>query len=94
MDPFFNNEQFKAISSKKDEVIKNALISNGFNPANHQFISDNFSLIHKEGDRYEHLYYHFGKDDVKRIISIEKNPEWVHSNDGNTFKVNTTYHYY
>jgi hypothetical protein len=87
-------EHFKAISGKKEEVIKNALVANGFNPTNHQFLTDNFELIIKEGDKYEHLYYHFGKADQKRIISILNQPEVEFGNENGTYKAISTYRYY
>lgn len=85
----------KELAEKEDTAIKDALIANGFNPDDHDFLRDNFELIRIDGDRFVHYYFHYGKPDGKRIISIDRkcNIECDRSIE-NTFTMTLSYKYY
>lgn len=84
----------KKLAKKEDKLIRKALISNGFNPDNKDFIRDNFKLI-DEGDKFVHYYFHYQMPDEKRIISIEKNNNIDFENNfGNTLTMTISLKYY
>ena len=60
---------------RKEKVINEALIKNGFTNLSTQFIQENFKFITSEKDQYKHLYYRHDTPDEIRIISIQKEPE-------------------
>jgi len=70
----WTEEFHKAFYKEQDRVIREAIISHGFNPGDHQFLKDHCQLITYPFDDFQHLYYHYGEKDEKRIISIEAQP--------------------
>jgi hypothetical protein len=100
--PFNFQEQLfngltKCIVNQRDETIKAALVKNGLNPNDIDFLKENIQRVVFEDDaEFEHYYYHFGQDDEKRIISIEINPKIQHRFNEENFssKVNYTQKYY
>lgn len=62
----------KSQSDKQDNIIRAALLKNGFNPDDTKFLAANIQRIMIEGDPYDHFYFNYGQPDEKRIISIER----------------------
>lgn len=91
---FWNNKLHKRYFNEREEIIKNALKKAGFNIIDYNYLKENFILIRKEGDKFEHLYYHYGKDDEQRIISIEKEYNIEYSDNEGSYKVTMSQQYY
>ncbi len=86
---------YRELVKKKDDVIKAALMSAGFDPNDIKLLLDNFQLIRKENDKYEHLYFKYGTEEEKRIISIEIDPKIILPNPNDeVYKIEATYKYY
>jgi hypothetical protein len=84
------------IAEKEDAIIRQALIDNGFNPNNLDFIRDNFEVVSPENESIVHYFYHYGKPDEKRIISIEKsrNIEYRDGSIDNKIMATLSHKYY
>lgn len=76
-----------------DEIFKNAFIKNGL-PTDEEFIKNNCSLIIQEGDEFQHCWYHYGKPDAIRIISIEREPDISMIEEIGSYKMKAEYNYY
>lgn len=81
------------LERKKDQAIKEALTNAGFE-FDLDFIKENVSLVTREGDKFEHYYYRFGKIDEKRIISFERMPKTELVTEGRTVSQNASFIYY
>lgn len=61
--------------AKQNAITKEALIVAGFDAEDKAFITAEFTVVQREVDPFNHLYYHFGKPDQRRIISIQRAPD-------------------
>lgn len=89
------NDLSRKLCQKEEELIKAALIRNGFDHSNIQFLNDNFMIINSEEDGFDHYYFHYDMPDQIRIISFQRNPEIVISqSDNNKVTIATNKSYY
>jgi hypothetical protein len=76
-----------------DEIIKNAFVSKNLS-ITEDFITKNVSKIQRDGDRFEHIWYHFDQPDAIRIISIEKDIKLTYAEENGVWKVRAEQAYY
>lgn len=79
------------LNSKLEQAINDA----GYEAANLEFVKNNFSFIEFEDDDFVHLYFRYGKEDQKRIISYEKliNQQII-NNENNSISCEISVKYY
>ena len=71
----WTREFHSAFFKEQDKVIKEAIVRHGFDPHDVDFLKEHCQRVtYPFDDEFEHLYYHFGKCDEIRIISIERQP--------------------
>jgi hypothetical protein len=88
------NKQFiKGCLQTEDEVVKSAFIENGLLYSD-GFIKEHCACIRQEGDPFEHVWYHFGRPDAKRIISIEKDFRFSLGEENGNYKLRGEKRYY
>lgn len=77
-----------------DNEIKKALILNGINPDDIEFLKENIQCISREDDKFEHYFFRYGTLDEKRIISIEKEPKINQNYTDNKHTISAYKRYY
>lgn len=93
----FVNEINKRMSNgfvkSEDDTIKSAFVKAGF-IVTEEFIKEHCELVQVEGEKFEHIYYHFGQPDQKRIISMEREVQmsWVEENGCYKMKAEKRYY--
>lgn len=82
--------------NKSDNVIEEALIKNGIDITDIQYLKDHISRVIKEGDKFEHYYLDYGTPNEKRIVSIQRNAEitTTFDEDKNKYTVLASHNYY
>lgn len=89
----FNKRMVNDLVKSEDDTIKAAFVKAGF-VITEELIREHCERIHVEGERFEHIYYHFGQPDEKRIISMEReiHMSWVEENG--SYKMRAEKKYY
>jgi hypothetical protein len=98
-----NNIEVQRVENIADETVKSltegycnqieeafikALEANNL-PTSNDFITQHIKRVNIEGDNFEHYWYHYGEEDAKRILSIEK-PTLLTGYNGDDF-INNNY---
>lgn len=93
----FINEFNKRISNEfvksEEDTVKSAFVKAGF-IVTEEFIKEHCELVQVEGEEFEHIYYHFGQPDQKRIISIEREVRMTWTEENGTYKMKAEKSYY
>jgi hypothetical protein len=97
-EPFsFINELNKRMSNdfvkSEDETIRAAFMKAGF-VITEDFLKEHCERVQIEGDKFEHIYYHFGQPDEKRIISMEREVNMSWHEEGGNLKMKAEKRYY
>lgn len=93
MDSIISQQQRELIT-KQDNLIKDALIRNGVNITDIEFIKNNMTRIIKEGDKFEHYFLHYGTDKQVRILSMQKTPDITNNYSDNKYTITANCKYY
>lgn len=75
---YANKQLIEECFRKDNELFKAGFIKSGL-LVTEEFIKEHCVRVRYEDDRFEHIWYHFGQPDAKRIISFEKDLKisWV-----------------
>jgi len=83
-------EMWSEFNRSKDKILKDALIKADVDVEDLVYISEHFTRIMMDGDKYDHFYIDYGTPEEKRIISIERMPEV--KQDGNRYTISSKFY--
>jgi hypothetical protein len=93
---FFNetNTRFaEGLAKEMDDTIRKAFIEKNLS-VDEDFIKEHCSCVTDMGDEFHHYWYHYGKADAIRIISIEKEPNISYTEEMGSVKMKADMRYY
>lgn len=88
----WTREFHSAFIKEQDRVIREAIVLHGFNADDYEFIKEHCQLVTYPFDSFQHLYYHYGKRDEIRMISIESQPNIEPSIEINKCSISAKYY--
>jgi len=68
------NNVIKDLVAKKDQLIKDRLISLNVDVNDFLFLKENLTILIKDGDPFEHYILYLGGENETRVISFSKQP--------------------
>ena len=89
----FNKRMANDFVKSEDDTIQAAFVKAGF-VVSEDFIKEHCQCIQVEGEKFEHIYYHFGLPDEKRIISMERDVQMSWTEEGGAYKMRVEKRYY
>jgi len=85
-------QQQKEFVNKKDNVIKDALVRNGVDILDLEFLKSNLSRV--ISNEFQHYYLFYGTEKQVRIISIQECPTITNNQSDKNFTITATCKYY
>jgi len=92
MDSIITQHQREFVT-KQDNILKDALIRNGVDITDLEFIKENLYKVTELRDEFEH-YYLYHDDRRTRILSMQKQPEITNNYTDNKYTITANCKYY
>lgn len=93
MDSVISNHHREFIT-KQDNILKDALIRNGVDITDIDFLKENMYKVSGVNDKFEHYYLFYGTDKQVRILSMQKTPDITNDYSDNKYTITANCKYY